>query len=85
MVCFNMASTMFCTVSKHANTLSMSAHPSPLQVLSEALNWLSQAVEEFGLAALDVRSLLAWAKEDLGSANAGVRNSAIHLLGVMHK
>ena len=66
---------------------ALTLHPpcTHTQVLSEALNWLAQAVEDFGLAAMDVRSLLAWSKEDLGSANAGVRNSAIHLLGVMHK
>lgn len=56
-----------------------------LQVLSESLNWLTQAIEDFGLPLFNVKSLLDWAKEDLGSANAAVRNSAIHMLGVMHR
>lgn len=56
-----------------------------MQILSEVINWMSQAIEEFGVAVFNVKSLLDWMKEDLGSANAGVRNSAITLLGVMHR
>eukprot|EP00798_Chlamydomonas_sp_ICE-L_P001437 gene1437-32811_t len=54
-------------------------------VLSEGLNWLSMAVEGYGLASLDVKALIGWCKEDLLSPNAGVRNSTIHLLGTIHK
>ncbi|GIL97467.1 hypothetical protein Vretimale_3111 [Volvox reticuliferus] len=60
------------------------AHKNP-KVQSEAINWIARAIVEFGLAGMDVRALLDWAKEDLGSANAGVRNSAIQLLGVMYR
>ncbi|GLC42611.1 hypothetical protein PLESTB_001118900 [Pleodorina starrii] len=60
------------------------AHKNP-KVQSEAINWIARAILDFGLAGTDVRALLDWAKEDLGSANAGVRNSAIQLLGVMYR
>lgn len=56
-----------------------------LQVLSEALVFLAQVVEEFGLASLPVKNLLDWSKEDLQSANAAVRNAVVQLLGVMHR
>jgi hypothetical protein len=59
-------------------------HKNP-KVFSEALNTLAQLVAEFGLAALNVKTLLDWAKEDLGSTNPGVRNAAVQLLGVMHR
>jgi hypothetical protein len=54
-------------------------------VLSEALTFIGQVIEEFGLAQLPVKSLVDWSKEDLGSANAGIRNSCIGMLGVMHR
>ncbi|EFJ44246.1 microtubule organizing protein mora [Volvox carteri f. nagariensis] len=60
------------------------AHKNP-KVQSEAINWIGRAILEFGLAGMDVRALLDWAKEDLGSANAGVRNSSIQLLGIMYR
>jgi hypothetical protein len=55
------------------------------QVLSEALIFVSQLVEDFGLSLLPVKNLLEWSKEDLASANAGVRNAVIQLLGIMHR
>lgn len=60
------------------------SHKNP-KVQSEAINWIARAITEFGLAGCDVRALLDWAKEDLGSANAGVRNAAIQMLGVMYR
>ena len=57
----------------------------PWQVLSEAFALIGQLVEDFGLSQLPVKSLLEWAKEDLTSANAGVRNAVIQALGVMHR
>ncbi|GIL58886.1 hypothetical protein Vafri_13702 [Volvox africanus] len=60
------------------------SHKNP-KVQSESINWIARAILEFGLAGMDVRALLDWAKEDLGSSNAGVRNSAIQLLGVMYR
>jgi cytoskeleton-associated protein 5 len=56
-----------------------------MQVLSESVGWMGQAVADFGLAACDVPSLLKWSKECLASTNAGVRNAAVQLLGVMHR
>ena len=37
------------------------------------------------MSQLPVKSLLEWAKEDLTSANAGVRNAVIQALGIMHR
>ena len=55
------------------------------QVLSEALGWMSTAVEEFGLKQLDVKQLIEWMKADLGSSSAPVRTAAIALLGRAHR
>ena len=56
-----------------------------MQVLQEALGWMAKSVQEFGLAAMSVPTLISWAKEDLGSPNAGVRSAATQLLAVMHQ
>lgn len=56
-----------------------------LQVLSESVNWMATAVEEFGLGAIDVKTLIDNMKVDLSSTNATIRNAAINLLGVAHK
>ena len=53
-----------------------------MQVLTETLNYLAAAIQDFGLAAFDVPSLLTWAKADLGSAVAGTRTAAIAMVGV---
>lgn len=55
------------------------------QVLTEAINWISLAVSDFLLPAFNVKSLIDWAKEDLGSANAATRTAATQLLGCLHK
>ncbi|KAK9814323.1 hypothetical protein WJX72_004049 [[Myrmecia] bisecta] len=60
------------------------AHKNP-KVLSESVNWMATAVEEFGLGVLDVKALLDWMKTDLASSNATVRNAAIALLAACHK
>jgi hypothetical protein len=57
---------------------------SPLQVLTEALNWLSGAVTAFLLPAFSVPSLLSWAKDGCGNANAGTRTASVALLGTLH-
>lgn len=54
------------------------------KVLSESLAWLAQAVEDFGLAAMDLPALLQWMIADLGSPNAPVRNQAMAVLGKCH-
>jgi hypothetical protein len=46
---------------------------------------MGEAAGEFGLPCLDVRALIEWARADLGSSNAGVRNGAIALLAAMHR
>ncbi|GAX77872.1 hypothetical protein CEUSTIGMA_g5314.t1 [Chlamydomonas eustigma] len=60
------------------------AHKNP-KILSECLMLIGQIIEDFGISQLPVKNLLEWAKEDLGSANAGVRNAVIQMLGVMHR
>ena len=56
-----------------------------LQVLTEALAWMAKTADEFGLAAFHVQLLLGWAKEDLASTQAPVRNAAVSLLATCHK
>ena len=56
-----------------------------LQVLSESINWMATAVEDFGLGTLDVKALIDNMKVDLASTNATIRNAAISLLTVAHK
>jgi hypothetical protein len=46
---------------------------------------MAKSIEEFGPQPLNVKALLDWMKEDLGSANAPVRTSATVLLGVLHR
>ena len=41
-----------------------------IQVLAEALGWMAVAVEAFGLATMNVKSIIDWMKADLGSASA---------------
>ena len=53
---------------------------SSLQVLTETLNFLAAAIQDFGLALFDVPALLAWAKADLGSSVAGTRTAAIAMV-----
>ncbi|KAL0039701.1 hypothetical protein WJX77_005628 [Trebouxia sp. C0004] len=55
------------------------------KVLSESINWMATAVEEFGLGTLDVKALIDNMKVDLASSNATIRNAAISLLTVAHK
>ena len=45
------------------------ALPAP-QVLAVALGWMAEAIPDFGLAVMDVKSIIEWMKADLGSANA---------------
>lgn len=54
------------------------------QVLTETINWINLAVQEFLLPAFDVKTLIDWAKEDLGSANAATRTAATQFLGTLH-
>ena len=46
---------------------------------------MGRTVDEFGLGVITVPALLGWAKEDLGSTNAAIRNSAIALMATCHK
>ena len=54
------------------------------KILSESLGWLAEAVIDFGLGALDARTVITWMKADLGSANPVVREKAMAVLGRCH-
>lgn len=60
------------------------AHKNP-KVLVETLTWVATAVADFGLQSFTVKSLLEWIKTGLGNSNAGVRDAAIKLAGVLHR
>eukprot|EP00775_Hariotina_reticulata_P007310 gene7310-7523_t len=59
------------------------AHTNP-KVLTEAINWINLAISDFLLPAFDVKTVLGWAKDGLGSANAATRTAATQLLGTLH-
>uniref|UniRef100_A0A3P8X5N1 Cytoskeleton associated protein 5 n=1 Tax=Cynoglossus semilaevis TaxID=244447 RepID=A0A3P8X5N1_CYNSE len=50
---------------------------------AETLNWLANAMKEFGFAGINVKGFINNVKTALGASNPGVRTSAISLLGVM--
>ncbi|KAM6973183.1 cytoskeleton-associated protein 5 [Aplochiton taeniatus] len=50
---------------------------------AESLNWLSNAMKEFGFAGVSVKGFINNVKTALGATNPAVRTSAISLLGVM--
>ncbi|KAM9470532.1 cytoskeleton-associated protein 5 isoform 2-T2 [Clarias gariepinus] len=51
---------------------------------AETLNWLSNAMKEFGFAGINVKGFINNVKTALGATNPAVRTSAITLLGVMY-
>ncbi|XP_053545282.1 cytoskeleton-associated protein 5 [Bombina bombina] len=51
---------------------------------SETLNWLSNAIKEFGFAGLNVKAFISNVKIALAATNPAIRTSAITLLGVMY-
>ncbi|KAL8169617.1 UNVERIFIED_CONTAM: Cytoskeleton associated protein 5, partial [Gekko kuhli] len=51
---------------------------------SETLNWLSNAVKEFGFSGLNVKAFISNVKTALAATNPAVRTSAITLLGVLY-
>ena len=56
-------------------TLVMTAWLCCVQVLSEALGWIVTAVDDFGVAMLDVRHIISWCIADLESRDAAVRSA----------
>lgn len=50
---------------------------------AETLNWLSNAMKEFGFAGINVKGFINNVKTALGATNPAVRTAAITLLGVM--
>lgn len=51
---------------------------------AETLNWLANAMKEFGFAGINVKGFINNVKTALGATNPAVRTSAISLLGVMY-
>ncbi|XP_076879237.1 cytoskeleton-associated protein 5-A-like isoform X2 [Brachyhypopomus gauderio] len=51
---------------------------------AEALNWLSNAIKEFGFAGVNVKAFINNVKTSLAATNPAVRTSAVSLLGVMY-
>uniref|UniRef100_A0A8C5MTL3 Cytoskeleton associated protein 5 n=1 Tax=Leptobrachium leishanense TaxID=445787 RepID=A0A8C5MTL3_9ANUR len=51
---------------------------------SETLNWLSNAIKEFGFTGLNVKAFISNVKIALAATNPAIRISAITLLGVMY-
>ncbi|XP_078113810.1 cytoskeleton-associated protein 5 isoform X2 [Sander vitreus] len=51
---------------------------------AETLNWLANAMREFGFAGINVKGFINNVKTALGATNPAVRTSAITLLGVMY-
>lgn len=54
------------------------------QVLAETLNWMSKAVQEFGLGVMNTKNLINWIQVDVASTNPAVRNAAVALAGCLH-
>ncbi|XP_034734171.1 cytoskeleton-associated protein 5 isoform X5 [Etheostoma cragini] len=51
---------------------------------AETLNWLANAMKEFGFAGINVKGFISNVKTALGATNPAIRTSAITLLGVMY-
>jgi cytoskeleton-associated protein 5 len=50
------------------------------KVLADALAWIDQSLNEFGIAGLSLRGLIEFLKAALNNANAAVRTSATKTL-----
>lgn len=53
-------------------------------MLTETINWINLAVQEFLLPVFNVKSLIDWSKEDLSNSNAATRTAAAQFLGSLH-
>ncbi|KAL2093484.1 hypothetical protein ACEWY4_010796 [Coilia grayii] len=51
---------------------------------AETLNWLANAIKEFGFTGINVKAFINNVKTALGATNPAVRTSAITLLGTMY-
>ncbi|KAM4603075.1 cytoskeleton-associated protein 5-like [Polymixia lowei] len=51
---------------------------------AETLNWLANAIKEFGFAGINVKAFINHVKTALGATNPAVRTAAVYLLGVMY-
>ncbi|XP_068116838.1 cytoskeleton-associated protein 5 isoform X2 [Hyperolius riggenbachi] len=51
---------------------------------SETLNWLANAIKEFGFSGINVKAFISNVKTALAATNPAIRTSAITLLGVMY-
>ncbi|XP_009680506.2 cytoskeleton-associated protein 5-like [Struthio camelus] len=67
---------------KRAMSLAFSQNNSRIQ--SMILNWMANAIMEFGFAGMEVKMLVSTLKIALAAVNPDVRTSAITLLGVIY-
>ncbi|XP_038047612.1 cytoskeleton-associated protein 5-like [Patiria miniata] len=51
---------------------------------AETINWLAQAIQEFGFTTLNVKPLIPFIKKALAAVNPQVRTAGIALMGVMY-
>uniref|UniRef100_A0A8C8GQF7 TOG domain-containing protein n=1 Tax=Oncorhynchus tshawytscha TaxID=74940 RepID=A0A8C8GQF7_ONCTS len=51
---------------------------------AETLNWLANAMKEFGFTGINVKAFINHVKTALGASNPAIRAAAISLLGVMY-
>uniref|UniRef100_A0A4W4GEB5 TOG domain-containing protein n=1 Tax=Electrophorus electricus TaxID=8005 RepID=A0A4W4GEB5_ELEEL len=51
---------------------------------AETLNWLANAIKEFGFTGINVKAFINNVKTALGATNPAVRTAAVTLLGVMY-
>eukprot|EP00210_Caulerpa_lentillifera_P009280 g8845.t1 len=60
-------------------------HKNP-KVLSESLNWMKAACEEFGLGPwVDVRTMIDWVVAELNNTIPAVKTAAINFIGSLHR
>lgn len=50
------------------------------KVLADSISWIEQALKEFGVAGVSLRSLIDFLKAALGNSNAAVRTAATKAL-----
>lgn len=51
---------------------------------AEAMNWMANAIKEFGFAGMNVKSMVDYTKKSFAATNPAVRSSAINLLCAMY-
>ncbi|KAG8985770.1 Microtubule-associated protein, microtubule dynamics during spindle orientation [Tulasnella sp. JGI-2019a] len=74
---FSEKTSLSLVLSQAYDTLSKQKAP---KVLADSITWIGQALTDFGIAGLSLRSLVDFLKEGLKNSNAAVRSSATNTL-----